>query len=282
MNRLLSANFARLWKNKVFWFGTAVMFIWASLLLIADYRTISTVPEYINTLDDYFFKYAPVIGGLCAVFISLFIGTDYSDGAIRNKITVGHSRKAIYLSNMIVGAAAVIVMNAAYILAVLAVGVPLFGWPESGVLDILAYLLITLFMIVAFVSIFTLTSMLNQNKASAVVTSFLVFLAILFLAGYCYGRLNEPEMTSGGIVITSDGNTQFSSYSSEPSPNPYYISGNIRVIYEFLRDFLPTGQGILMSGMEVTHPPLMLLYSLIVITVTTIVGIFIFKRKNLR
>ncbi|MDF2539427.1 MAG: hypothetical protein K0S76_2448 [Herbinix sp.] len=277
MNKLLSANFARLWKNKVFWIGTAAMFIWTALVLITEHQATLKVPQYVRTLDVYFFKYALITGGLCAVFTSLFVGTDYGDGTIRNKIIIGHTRKNIYLSNMTVCVVAGLVMSASSILAILTIGVPLFGWFDNNMM-ILVYLIISMFMITAFVSVYTLTSMLNQNKASAVAVAFLVFLAILLLAGYCYNKLSEPKMTSGGVVITTDNGIVL----SEEYPNPYYVSGNIRAIYEFVVDFLPSGQSIIISSMEVDRPLWMLLYSLIITTLTTITGIFIFKRKNLR
>lgn len=53
---------------------------------------------YPTALDDRFFAYSFFIGILSAIFCSLFTGTEYSDGTIRNKIVVGHSRISIYLS----------------------------------------------------------------------------------------------------------------------------------------------------------------------------------------
>jgi ABC-type transport system involved in multi-copper enzyme maturation permease subunit len=277
MNKLLSANFVRLWKNKVFWLEVVVMFIWAALMLISAHRIALAEPEYSYVLEDYFFQYAPVIGGFCAVFTSLFLGTDYSDGTIRNKIAVGHSRQAIYLSNVIVSTIAGIIMNAAWILAMLTIGTSFFGWFKSSMTIILAYLLITVLMIVAFASIFTLISMLNQNKASAAIIALLAFLAILFLASYCNNRLTEPEMFSAGPVITTKGMEL-----SEAEPNPNYVSGHIRKVYEFFVDFLPAGQGILMSSMDATHLLQMPLYSLIITITTTIAGIFCFRKKDLK
>lgn len=271
MSRLLSACFTRLSRHKVFWLGMVIMFVWSALMLIEGNQHEQRI------LDDFFFQYAPVVGGFCAVFISLFLGTDYSDGTIRNKIAVGHSRKAVYLSNMIVCLMAGIMMNAAWILAMLTIGVPLFGWPESGTIVVLGYLLITVFMIAAFVSIFTMISMLNQHKASAAVTALLTFLLILFVASYCYNRLHEPEMYSAGPVITRNGVEL-----SPPRQNPDYVSGNMRRVYGFLVDFLPAGQAILMANMEAMHPLLMPLYSLIIVSSTTIVGVLIFQRRDLK
>jgi hypothetical protein len=105
----------------------------------------------------------------------------------------------------------------------------------------------------------------------------LTFLLILFVASYCNNRLHEPEMYSARPVFT--GNVV---ELSEPTQNPNYVSGNMRRIYGFLVDFLPAGQGILMANMEAMHPLLMPLYSLIIVSSTTIVGVLIFQRRDLK
>ena len=280
MNKLLASNFSRLWKNKVFWIGTAILFLWSTLMLISGHRAALAEPEYPRFLDDFFFQYGPVIGIFGAVFTSLFLGTDYSDGTIRNKIMIGHSRQSIYLSNLIVSAAAGILMNAAWILSMLTVGTSLFGWFTSSVTTILMYQFIAVLMIAAFASIFTFISMLNQNKASSAVITLLTFLVLLFLASYCNNRLNEPEMYSAAAVVTPNGLEL-----ADPTQNPDYIRGSVRKVFEFLVYFLPTGQGILMSSMEAVHLWLMPVYSLLVIALTTMAGVSCvscFRRKDLK
>ena len=42
------------------------------------------------------------MGLVAAILTSMFIGSEYSDGTIRNKLVVGHSRMRIYLANLIV------------------------------------------------------------------------------------------------------------------------------------------------------------------------------------
>lgn len=277
MTKLLNADFSRLWKNKVFWLGVATMVIWPVLVLIVTYRTSLAVPNHSHVLDGFFFQYGPVIGGFVAIFTSLFLGTDYSDGTIRNKITVGHLRYSIYLSNLIVSAVASILMNAAWILTMITVGTSLFGWFSSSITSILMYLCVTIFMILAFAAIFTFIAMLNQSKANSAVVALLVFLAILFLASYLNNRLHEPEMYSPGIVISS-GTVEL----SEPTRNPNYVYGSKRKLFEFFVDFLPTGQGILMSYMGATHLVLMPLYSLVITVMMTITGMLCFRRKDLK
>ena len=97
MNKLLSANFSRMKKDKIFWIGIAFMLCLGIFSNILYYKQNIQYPEYTITLDMGFFTPAMFIGIIASVFCSLFIGTEYSDGTIRNKISVGHSRTIIYL-----------------------------------------------------------------------------------------------------------------------------------------------------------------------------------------
>ena len=103
MNKLLRANFARVKRNKVFWGFVAFMAVFGAFLPIKQYMDSFSSQAETNTvsLNHVFFAYTLVIGVLCAVFCSLFLGTEYSDGTVRNKLMIGHRRSAIYLSNLI-------------------------------------------------------------------------------------------------------------------------------------------------------------------------------------
>ena len=97
MSRLLSAGLIRLKKSKLFWLFCGLMFALglffpASLYLQAQKYNLAT------TIDQTFFSHVMYMGVISAVFVSLFIGTEYSDGAIRNKLMIGHSRISIYFA----------------------------------------------------------------------------------------------------------------------------------------------------------------------------------------
>lgn len=278
MSKLISADFARLWKNKLFWAEAALMFLWAVVVLVTSYRN-GIKYDYTDmmVLDEFFFQQAPLIGGFCAVFTSLFLGTDYSDGTIRNKIMIGHDRKAVYLSALIVSAAAGIIINMVWVLGMLVIGIPLFGWIKAGTAVIAIHFLILLLLIISITSIFTLIGMLNHRKAGAAVISLLVFLMLLFLAAWCNQKLSEPEIYEGGYAILEDGTFE----EIEPYPNPYYISGNTRKAFTFALEFQPEGQGLLVGNMEVENQWRLMLYSIVVTAVTTVAGIYSFQRKNI-
>lgn len=101
MSKLLSAGFIRLRKDKIFWI--ALIFMFGAGVFFPVMRYIDMQKSgYINNIDNGFFACALFIGVVMAVFCSLFIGTEYSDGTIRNKVVIGQKRTSIYLSNLII------------------------------------------------------------------------------------------------------------------------------------------------------------------------------------
>lgn len=281
MRNLISANFAKLKKDKFFWFAFFLMFSWSTLQLLAPQIEAVQNPNFeLPALDTLFIQYYPLIGGLCAILTGLFIGREYSDGTIRNKVIAGHSRTVIYLANFVVSTAAGWFLNFAWFIPMLLFGIPLFGM-FANPLTIAAYTLVSLFMITAFMAVFTVFAMLITNKTNSSIFIICVFLFMLMLASACYNQLCEPEIIQGGdIVVAESGNVSMEKL--EPQNNPAYVGGNTRKILTVIRDFLPTGQAIQMSNAEPINCSLMLVYSSVIILLSTYTGIWIFLKKDLK
>lgn len=281
MYNLVSANFAKLKKDKFFWFAFFLMLSWSMIQLLAPLIESAQTPTLeLPALDALFVEYYPLIGGLCAILTGLFIGREYSDGTIRNKVIAGHSRVAIYLANFVVSTAAGWLLNIAWIIPMLFIGIPCFGM-FSNPLTIGIYTLVSFLMIAALTAIFTVFAMLISNKTNSNISIICAFLFMLMLASACYNQLCEPEMIQGGdIVVAEDGNVSIETL--EPQNNPAYVSGNTRKILTFTRDFLPTGQAIQMSNEEKIDPQIMLLYSSVIIVLSTGIGIMVFRKKDLK
>ena len=118
MSRLLVSTFIRMLKKVIFWFLVLCMFAYGvySTLNIASEARMGFV------LDGCLFECLPMMGLISAIFTSLFIGSEYSDGTIRNKIIVGHSRIRIYLVNFIVCAIASVLFSLSYTVGVFVIG----------------------------------------------------------------------------------------------------------------------------------------------------------------
>lgn len=276
MRKLMSANLSRLWRDKVFWITVAAMLVFNLINVLNGCRQATqAMGEFGYTLDHYCFGFLTMIGVFIAAFIGLFQGTEYSDGTMRNKLIVGHSRIKIYLANFLTNyIASAIVLFAGFLVGV--VGVPILGWLEMETSAVVSYLAASLLMAGAWCAIFTRISMLITNKAYGVVFCILICLGFVFLGSYFYNALCQPEMYSGA-QITVDG-----IMAGDPVPNPEYVSGFKRQVYEFLSDFFPSSQSIQMSNLEAAHPIRMMLCSLGIAVMTTLGGVIGFRRKDLK
>lgn len=274
MNKLLSAGFIRLRKGKIFWGALIFMFGAGVLFPVMRYMDMQK-SGYINQIDNGFFACALFIGVVMAVFCSLFIGTEYSDGTIRNKVIIGQKRTSIYLSNLIVCAVVSAVMCAAFWVAYLCVGIPLLGFFETDVKVVLLVTLSVFVLAIAFVSIFTLISMLNHNKAITAVACILSAFLLLFAGAQLNKMLNEPE-TNMGLIMTDNGQEY------QEIPNPNYLEEGEREAVQFLYDFIPGGQALQCVSLEAKHLTILPAYSFIIIVLTTGCGVFFFGKKELK
>lgn len=276
MNKLLSAGFARLRKNHVFWFGIVFMMLTGIYTSLMSYAKMKET-GYSCTLENGFFNYAVYIGIVSSVFCGLFIGTEYSDGAMRNKIVIGHTRGSIYLSNYIVCAAAGLCLCLANMIPYLCIGVPLLGSFETDVKKMILLVLCTFFMTLALSAIYTVIAMLNQNKAVVASVCILSAFLLLFAGSYINSRLTEPETYPAYITLV---NGEF--VEEDDIPNPNYLRGTKREVYEFLYDFIPGGQAIQYVCLEAENPQLLMLYSGIIVIAATGLGLFFFRKKDLK
>lgn len=83
MIKLLKAGFFRLKKETLFWIFLFLSIGLACFTLYQKYNL-----SYKVTLDSFVNEYMVYIGLLIAIFVSIFVGKEYSEGIIRNKIIV--------------------------------------------------------------------------------------------------------------------------------------------------------------------------------------------------
>ena len=135
MNKLLSAEFARLKKNKFFWVSVGLMVVVAWYTVISVYLNMKKYDDYYVGLESILFAHVFCMGVLTAAFSGLFIGTEYSEGTIRNKLVIGHTRRDIYLSSLIISITAGLIICLSYIIAALIPGVILIGFSEEMIVE---------------------------------------------------------------------------------------------------------------------------------------------------
>ena len=275
MNKLLAANFMRLKKSRIFWLCMLFMAGLAVVMVISNYRALTEGSEI--TLESMAFAFTPFAGIVISCFVSLFIGTEYSDGTMRNKIIIGHTRSAIYLADFITTAVAGVLMCVSYLVVYIGFGVPVTGWFTCEMKSLVLVLFCALVLSVTLSALFTWIAMVNQSKAVAAVVSVLLAFVLLFTASYILNRLSEPEY-QGGYYMDESGKLR----QQEETKNPRYLKGTKRDVYEFCNDFLPGGQQLQLAEGAVQHPWILMGYSGMILIVTTAAGAATFRRKDLK
>lgn len=280
MSRLLRANFVRLWKSKVFWLGIAFQLGMGIVALHTQYQ--EKLEGYQACIDDVIFSSSIFMPVVAAVFVGLFVGTEYSDGTIRNKLIVGHSRMEIYLSNLIVCTIALFLMHLAYIAVMAGAGIPLLRNFDASASELVKIGLISLVTIMALGGLFVMMSMLIHSKSNGSVTAIIVGIVLLMSAMVIMNGLNEPEYWEAYTATFVDESGQAREEHVEKQKNPNYIGGTRRKVYEFLYDFLPGCQMTQISSQSIEHPVRLPLYSASILLVTTACGVFAFRKKNIK
>ena len=230
---------------------------------------------YIKPLDSFYFGIAPYIAAIMGIFISLFLGAEHSDGTLRNKLIVGHSRTSVFLANFIVCLVGCIAITAAWFIGGLP-GLWLIGPFEMGLSGFSVYSLIAIGITAAFTAIFVWVATASTNKALTVVFVIILFAAMVMIGSGVYDRLSEPEFNSGMAFIDGE------FVEMDATPNPLYISGTIRIIFEWLKDLMPMGQAVSMALGPVEHPVRGIISSFSACVIITFLGVISFRKKALR
>lgn len=279
MIKLLKANLARLWKNKVFWLGFLVLNVFC---IIQKIGLIQDTIE-VHYLEETFWIQAYVLGIILSVFISLFIGAEYEYGTIRNKIISGYDRFEIYLANIFACIIAGWILCMGCLISSLLVGVPFLGFFHTELSAILLQGICVFALSAAYTAIYCFFAMLIHNRTITAIACIMLSFLLLFSGTVVSNRLDESEYyyipdASLGIGEIDDGSN------SEWIRNPDYLEGTKRRIYEIVFEVIPGGQSLQLSGMlnEHTSYTEMFSASLAWIILSCGCGVLLFCRKDLR
>ena len=214
---------------------------------------------------------------LNSVLAALFVGSDYSDGTLRNKLITGHRRSSIYLANLITCCCAGMLLSIAFIVPQGVLGLLLGEQIQSAPAKLLMYVALSFALMIACTALFTLIAMLCQNKSHTAAGCILLVFVLIFLGVYITSALDEPEYLAA-YSYTENGVTV-----EEPEQkNPYYITGMKRQVYEFLQDLTPGGQVIQVSEMGVKKPVMLAVYDGLILLFVTGFGLIFFRREDLK
>ena len=287
MIKLLRGDFIRLFKSKIFWTGTIFMFVFSGFAVWSKWRDTYIFPDnyYEYHSEALLIAGANYIGIVIPIVVAIFIGTDYSNGTIRNKYVMGHSRVSVYLSNLIVCITSSAVILTAYMAVVIgASGMGIIKKFEMSSGGVTALCVTTFLAEAALTAIFLFICMLVPGRTAGSVITLILSVVLLSTASTIYYKLAEDEYIERDTYVSLDEEGKPVGTKREMTKNPFYLEGAPRKIYGFLNDLLPYNQFFQLGndGEMSDHMAYFPLYSFSLIVVTTGMGILIYRKRNLK
>lgn len=264
MIKLVRSNLARLFANGIFGIAAACTAFMGIFCAIWRYHLLVVIgaSDSMYHLDENFFTFVNVISVAVAAYCSFYVGIDYKDGTLRNKVAAGHPRSGIYLSNLAVNMAAGCILITAYLLMSFCVGrfcIGSFHDFTKGI--IVVYIVCVYFAVISFSAIATCIATVISKQIIAIGMSVGVALASL-----CYG-LHQLNVLTGELFWTNEHKIQ-----------------QDRVL--FLADFLPGTQLMEFFALDDRignlTPWVMIMGSVFFIVVSTAIGLLLFRKKELQ
>lgn len=275
MRNLLSVGLFRMVRSKLFYILLALTALVMAYVYYNTYR-VQLGPDF-SQLDLYFFQFINANIVSAAVFCPLFLSSEYGDGALRNKLMVGRTRPQIYLANLAVNCLYGTVACLAAVVTGLCVGVPLLGWfQNAGPGKIMLYVLLALATTWVCAALYTFLSMVVASRGVAITLCILLAFGLILLGQYLYLALSQEEVLTA-LFYTDTGEMAVSE-----QPNPAYLTGFARQVYQFFYELTPGGQAYQILGMSAQSPLRMLGYSGLVFVLVTGLGLAIFQKKDVK
>lgn len=278
MRKLCNSEIHHILKSKLFWLELLFFAGFSAFIVMVNYSPAVQSSENPIYLDDVFHTMYQMMAFAFAICISMTVGTEYSDGVIRNKLIVGHTRRNLYFSTLLLHTAVSFLMIVLHGVVSYGLGYLLFGGFQTEFSRLVYIIACSVLANLVFVALFVGISMNGSNKAVTVVVTIVLYIAILYLTAFIGARLSAEEMTYDGIRILSDGTMQL----GELVKNPNYVSGMTRTVLEFIYDLIPTGQIIQMQSegfVPCIHFPVL---SAVLIVLNTAAGYLLFRKKDIK
>lgn len=271
MIKLLKAGLFRLKKDTIFW-----LFIFLTIgiagFTLFRYNSIDGI-----NLDKVINEFIMYIGLFIAIFVSIFVGKEHSQGIIRNKVIVGHSRISIFLSNLFISIMVSLLCEIIYIILVILIGIPLFGQVQMSASQFAMTILNTGLIIISFCSIFNFITMICSEITISTIICIILFIAMYIMQGV-FGLTAHSNKYIEHALYDENGNKHIISQELDPNyPGDRKVK-NAKIIYLFI----PQGQAMEISSNNFESLQQMPVYSISLIGIINIFGLYIFSKKELK
>ena len=230
MIKLMRADFWRLWRSFSFWLSLFGMLALAVFFMVMQ----ATGMDYTVPLSRVIFLPMSLFEIAMAAFVSVFVGTDFSDGFIRNKLLAVERRSSLVFSHIIVSCTACVIVYTLVTAFTAGVGQFFFENNVDGVV-FLQYYMLGIGMSLVLGCLFSVITLLCGSKTRSVVLCMGLAFMMLFLCLHTNEVLVQAAYKDGVL-------------------NPRYVAGFRRDLCSILHDLNPCGQAAQLSAWEVWHP----------------------------
>lgn len=246
MSKLLRANFVRLFKNKPLYLCVCIQVV----------MTFFNIFPYQNDffIENIFYGNSIISMLFSAVFVPLFLGTEHSDKTIRNKIISGHTRFEIYSASFISAAVGVLIICLTPLVTAFIMALPFGGHLGSSPAEFALYFTVLTAANIAMCGIYLISAMLVTSKANNIVLTLVIWFGAIFITATIDELLRAPQLSDGVL----------------------------RTILKYAYDIAPVGQVLQLQIGECQNVGLFPVYSLFVIMAATVIGVLIFRKKDLK
>lgn len=235
MSNLLRAGIRRYTHNIVFWLSI-VFTIVVSVICAKNTR------EFY--FDDY---YCVLIFFAFAVLISWIVGRENDEGIFRNKVVSGHTKGQIYISELILGVGACLILFLLFAAVFIA-----FNWyvfTKASLSVLIRIFLDSMLVNICFAIILVTLSCIITKRYIVAIVNIILVLALIFASYTVQSVVEQEEYRTEyeyeETLVTDEDGTHLGMITIEGSEhqvkNPNYIDGFARDICEVLYDMLPYG-----------------------------------------
>lgn len=305
MNKLLHANFSRLFRSKIFRIGCALMVIYPIFAILSQYFDAKAY-GYIAWLEESLWVSSAFLAFICGVLVPTFIGSEYSDKTIRNKLIVGHTKAKIYFSNMITMLTAAVIMSLIWNIVYFSFGSVFLPFANPMSRDLVCCLesLIACLLLTA---LLVMTAMFVSSKSASAVLGLSMVLVLLFFGIWVKTKLSQEEyieayrLSATGSILEDEGENDTDSPNDagatisfddasgssiiswdEMVKNPDYIpEGTERDVLTTLMNISAGAQIIDTEGDHDIGLLWFILFDPAMILVISVGGAYIFKKKDI-
>lgn len=267
MTRMLSADWARLVRSPLFWVGGAFMALYGAWN-VAEGCSLNASCGGGYGPEHFLLKYLVMLILSQSIVTVNFIYAEHRDGTLRNKLCVGHSRAAVYMSHLLTQYLMALVYSALYLVVLLGLGLPLLGGLGASWGTALRGLFCAMWVELSVTAMFVSLALLTPYKW---VTAAGLIGALLLLGACSWidGQLSIPEyIQEYGVVFetredgtvrryfTDENGVEADPGEIKPVPNPNYVRWPLRGLCRMVLDVTPAGEALQLAGAAGRESPL--------------------------